>query len=332
MRRIIYGSGVYGKWLLDYFRNNGIHVDAYCQTSAAINCVQDGIPVISLNNLSLNSGDIVYISMRDLESAYSVKNDLEIKFFGKVNIYIMSDFVQRNYLRNQVSGYCLCCKQDVKEFLPGGVDSSIFRRFHIVGGGLRDNYLCPSCHSNDRERWLLYVLSSIFTFSSNDKVLHFAPEASVKKYLETKICDYYSCDISVGRAAHIVDVTDIQFKNDTFDLIIINHVLEHILDEQRALGELKRVLKPSGVIIMSFPICMDQETYENHEIVTPEARLAEYGQEDHVRLYGTDFMQRLEKNGFDVIVYRPQDYFDEEAIQHFGFLGEDMLLICSLSK
>lgn len=224
---------------------------------------------------------------------------------------------------------CILCENKFDEFLPGGIDEEIFKKHHIIGGGYRENCVCPCCGSGDRERWLYYVLKNKTDISEiSGRVLHFAPERAVTEYIkQNEKIDYYTCDIVPGRAMHIVDMTDIQYRDDTFDYVICNHVMEHIIDERRAVSEIKRVLKKNGKWIFSFPICTDMKTYEDKTIVTPEERLKEYGQEDHVRLYGYDYVDRFQSYGLDLKVLSPENELDDESIKRYGFIKDDVIII-----
>ncbi len=126
---------------------------------------------------------------------------------------------------------------------------------------------------------------------------------------------------------HITDITNIQYKDETFDYVICNHIMEHISDEEKAVYEIKRVLKQDGKWIFSFPICMDMKTYEDKSIVLPHERLKAYGQEDHVRLYGYDFAERFEKFGLRLQIYTPQNEMDDFEIDKLGFIKDDVMII-----
>lgn len=99
-------------------------------------------------------------------------------------------------------------------------------------------------------------------------------------------------DIVWGQAMHQIDILDIPYRNNFFDYVIINHVLEHITDIKKAISEVKRVLKPNGKLILSFPICTDMDTLELPEPLTDNERLEIYGQKDHVRLFGRDYLEK----------------------------------------
>lgn len=226
---------------------------------------------------------------------------------------------------------CYICNNEFESFNPNGKSEGIFLQYHVIGGGHRDNCYCPSCQCMDRERWLYFVLKNYTNiFVGKGNVLHFAPEYYISRFIsDNKSIDYYSCDIEPGRAMHIVDITNIQFKNNFFDFIIFNHVMEHIKDEKKAIKEIKRVLKKDGKCIFSFPICFDNKTFEDKKIETSEDRLKYYGQEDHVRLYGNDFAKRFEKYGLKLNIYSPKDILDKDKIEKYGFIEDDVIIIAT---
>ncbi|MBD5523528.1 MAG: class I SAM-dependent methyltransferase [Lachnospiraceae bacterium] len=201
----------------------------------------------------------------------------------------------------------------------------------ILLGGHRNNCICPCCGAWDRERWLYYVLQNKTDISQmSGRILHFAPEKGIINYIKkNERIDYYTADIVSGRAMHVTDITDIQYREGTFDYVISNHVLEHIVDEKKAVNEIKRVLKKNGKWIFSFPICTDITTYEDPAIVSYEARLAAYGQSDHVRLYGYDYKTRFEKYGFELQVFSPEKEIDTICIKKYGFIKDDVIIVAT---
>lgn len=170
-------------------------------------------------------------------------------------------------------------------------------------------------------------------FDSNCRILHIAPEQGIEKRIRAnELADYYCGDILKYRQTNRVDVTEIcQFRDGTFDYIIINHVLEHIIDLETALCELKRVLKKNGKIIMSFPICTEMKTIEQTKQITDEERIYFFGQKDHVRLFGYDYKEIIEKHGLKVSVLSPKEKYSDEQIEYYGFIKEDIMLICEKS-
>lgn len=226
--------------------------------------------------------------------------------------------------------YCLACKNKIGIFRPAGENTGLFVQHHVIGGGYRKQALCPICGSLDRERWQHYVIEHETNILSKPcRVLHIAPEPSIYRLIRLNShCDYYTGDIGLGRAMHQVDLTHIQFCDHFFDYIIANHVFEHILDEGRMFLEIKRVLKPEGKLICSFPVCMDMDTYDNPKLSSKSERLKYYGQEDHVRLYGRDFKKHIEQYGFQVEVKSPISKLGMDKIETYGLIGDDIILIC----
>lgn len=135
---------------------------------------------------------------------------------------------------------------------------------------------------------------------------------------------FLTADLLSNRAMVRMDVTDIQYPSDHFDVIFCSHVLEHVQDDKRAIRELSRVLNPAGWAILMVPI-KAEVTIEDSSVTAPEERKRNFGQEDHVRIYGKDFVDRVRKNGFDVTAISPTDFLSAEEIQLMGitsFAGE----------
>lgn len=230
--------------------------------------------------------------------------------------------------------YCNLCNTYVPFMLDTGIESPIFFRKNIVGGGKRNNCICPVCGGGDRERWVKYVLmDKLHIYSEKAKVLHFAPERQIEHVLRRyDSLEYITADIEEGRADRVEDITNISYADNYFDYIICNHVLEHIEEEKRAFAELYRCVKPSGKIFFSVPICWEIDTFEDDSIVTGGDRLKEYGQEDHVRLYGKDLQNRLEENGFDVVYYKVSENLSQEEIEKMRLIPSDIVWILSPRK
>ncbi len=194
------------------------------------------------------------------------------------------------YLGNRVT--CPCCGGRFRKFLPYGVTP-------------RPNALCPRCGSKARHRLVwLYLKGKTRLLSDQLKVLHFAPEYVFRKQLAS--CPnlfYVTTDLGSLMAMVGSDITHVPFANASFDVVLCNHVLEHVLDDQRAMQELYRVLKPGGWAILQVPIDLHRtETFEDASIVSPEHRERWFNQKDHVRIYGRDYPDRLRAAGFRVQV------------------------------
>lgn len=216
---------------------------------------------------------------------------------------------------------CPVCKNTVRLFLPFGENQ-------------RFNAKCPVCGSLERHRALwLYFDNNIQLFDKKDmKILHFAPEGVFfNRFSIDDNIDYWPVDINPqqGKIRKVVDITNITFADDSMDMIICNHVLEHIPDEKKAISELYRVLNPNGVAVLSVPIRMNRETtLENPEWNTPELRLKYYGQEDHVRIYGRDFADHLRAANFSVEVVDVSKEYSEEEMIRYGLKKGEQIYLC----
>ncbi len=184
-----------------------------------------------------------------------------------------------NYLGHQV--YCPWCDHYFHHFIPLG-RPDVPGLYGPTQLGMR-----PRCRCIDRHRLLwLYLHNRTNNFRDQLRVLHFAPES----YLQNKLrncsnLDYISADIDSPLAMVKVDITNIPYVENTFDVILRSHVLEHIPDDRKAMSELHRVLKPGGWALILVPFKADQaETFEDPSIVDPEERTRLFGQSDHVRL------------------------------------------------
>ncbi|MFH0734042.1 MAG: methyltransferase domain-containing protein [bacterium] len=227
---------------------------------------------------------------------------------------------------------CPFCKGRFSSFLSGGFDFPILKEKQVVGGGFRLNSTCPRCFSGDRER-LIYIYikkNKQYLFSKEIKLLHVAPEINLGKALKSyPNIKYSSADLNSPLVEVRMDITKINKPNETYDVIICNHVLEHIQDDIKAMYELFRVLKKGGFAILQVPVsfCIDS-TIEDETITEPIAREAAFGQKDHVRIYGKDYVQRLESVGFVVTIYDYNEDLEQNEILKYGLLKDEKIFLC----
>lgn len=184
------------------------------------------------------------------------------------------------------------------------IDGKRFKTFLPYGyGKQRDNVLSPSTLSLERHRLLwLYLKSNTDFFTKNHRVLHFAPEqAFYKRFRNMENLDYITTDLNSPLADVKADICNLPFKDDEFDVILCNHVLEHISDDTKAMQELYRVMKPSGFGVFQIPQDLNREkTFEDNSITDKKERAKIFGQYDHVRVYGLDYFDKLRTIGFKV--------------------------------
>ena len=196
-----------------------------------------------------------------------------------------------------------------------------FRRFRVyeTESGRRED-ICPRCGSLGRHRvdWLfLRDRDLIVPRNGKLRLLHIAPEPAFHRHLarDPRI-EYISGDLDSALAMERLDVTDIKHDDGSFDAVICNHVLEHVPDDAQALRELHRVLVPGGWAMLQVPLDESKErTHEDPSVTDPEERRRLFWQHDHVRLYGRDYRDRLEANGFTVTVEAFVEHFSAAEIE-----------------
>lgn len=141
------------------------------------------------------------------------------------------------------------------------------------------------------------------------RILHFAPEKAVAERMRGNPL-YETADLNQPGVTHRVDIKGTALPDASYDVVIANHVLEHIDDDHAAMRELFRLLKPGGIAVLSVPLNASRhETYENTAIHGTAERFAHFSAEDHIRYYGLDFTDRLASVGFATSVFRlpPED-------------------------
>lgn len=209
---------------------------------------------------------------------------------------------------------CPLCNHSFRRMLPAGSDLEVIKEKNIIGSGLRINALCPYCQSTDRDRLIfLFLKNKTEIFKHKVKILHIGPEPSLYRMLKKhKNISYitgtkYSEGIYYHKDIDSIDLLQLPFNDGDFDMVICNHVLEHINDDAKAMLEIFRVLNNHGTAILQVPISNTiGQTYEDSTITDPKLREKHFGQFDHVRIYyGKDYKNRLENAGFKVQTYNP---------------------------
>ncbi len=184
------------------------------------------------------------------------------------------------------------------------IDGFSFRRFLPYGyQKQRPNVLSPSTLSLERHRLLwLFLKHETDFFDKPLKLLHFAPEqAFYKRFRALKNIDYTTTDLNSPLADVKADICDLPFQDESFDVVLCNHVLEHIKDDTTAMMEIFRILKKDGWAILQIPQDLNRDkTFEDNSITDPKERSRIFGQYDHVRIYGLDYFDKLESIGFQV--------------------------------
>ena len=212
------------------------------------------------------------------------------------------------------------------------IDGNTFRAFLPYGyNKIRNNVLSPSTYSLERHRLLwLYLKNETSFFKAKLKVLHFAPESALmNQFKKLKNLSYDTIDLNSPIADIKADICDLPFLDNSYDFILCNHVLEHIVDDNKAIRELYRVLKKNGIGIFQVPIDYNRDTtFEDFSVTNKKERNKLFGQYDHVRIYGLDFFERLQKAGFSVERCEYTSKLSKEDIIKFCLPKKEIIPIC----
>ena len=182
--------------------------------------------------------------------------------------------------------------------------------------------ICPKCGSLSRDRRLWQLIEKKY-LKEAITVLDFSPSRSLYRKWKKQNVLYKATDLSGDFISdNQYDITSIPEAENTFDLIICYHVLEHVIEDLLAMKELHRTLKPTGTLVVQTPF-KEGEIYENYSIISEKDRLLHFGQEDHVRIYSVEGLKtRLTQSGFEVEVHQ----FSEDDLIH-GLTQNEIVLI-----
>ncbi|AWA28873.1 SAM-dependent methyltransferase [Flavobacterium magnum] len=212
------------------------------------------------------------------------------------------------------------------------IDGKSFSMFLPYGYGTqRNNVLSPSTLSLERHRLLwLYLNNETDFFTAPKKVLHFAPEqAFYTLFRNRKNLDYTTTDLYSPLADVKADICNLPFADNQYDVILCNHVLEHIPDDTKAMQELYRVLKPGGMGIFQIPQDLSREhTFTDDTITDPKERAKIFGQYDHVRVYGRDYFDKLRSIGFQVIEEDYTKKLPAELVVQYCLAPGEIIPVC----
>lgn len=213
------------------------------------------------------------------------------------------------------------------------IDNKSFRTFLPYGyENQRPNVLSPSTLSLERHRLLwLYLQRETNLFSTPQKLLHFAPEqAFFKRFKKIKHLEYTTTDLVSPLAEVKADICNLPFKDNSFNFILCNHVLEHIPDDTQAMKELYRVLAPNGTAILQIPLNYTRKkTFEDDSITDTKERAKIFGQYDHVRIYGMDYFDKLKQIGFKVEANPYTETLTQKEINRFRLDSNELIPICT---
>ncbi len=211
---------------------------------------------------------------------------------------------------------CPICGTRRRRFLPYGYVSS------------RPDALCPTCLSLERHRLLwLYLTRETDLFRHPARILHIAPEVCLMKRLRRCAADYTTADLESPLADLHFDVQRIPLPDAFCDVLICNHLLEHVADDRQAMREFYRILRPGGWGVLLSPVDRSRAvTFEDDSITDPAERTRIFGQYDHRRIYGRDYGDRLREAGFEVEEIDYAARFSERERQLYA-LPEDWIYV-----
>ncbi len=216
---------------------------------------------------------------------------------------------------------CPICGRDVVYMPISNYYEYRERKYHTVPMEMETlnkvRHRCPVCGGVDRERMIVTFLNDIGLQTMNGiKLLQFAPSAVLEQWIKTNCPKtvYESTDLCMEGVTFQADIQDMYMvEDDSYDIIICSHVLEHVEDDKKALRELRRILKPDGMILFLVPVDLSCEGIDEAWGLSEEENWKRFGQGDHCRRYGKQAMlQRIENEGLSVNEMT-RDYFGKNV-------------------
>ena len=214
------------------------------------------------------------------------------------------------------------------------IDGKSFRKFLPYGyGKQRENALSPSTLSLERHRLMWLFLrddTDFFTSKEKIKTLHIAPEQCfLDLFRKQTNLEYITSDLESPIADVKADICNLPFDDNSFNVVFCNHVLEHIMDDTKAMQELYRVLKKGGFGIFQIPQDLSREkTFEDNTITNRTERAEIFGQYDHVRVYGRDYFNKLRSVGFEVDEIDYTKKITREKLERYCLMKNEILPVC----
>jgi hypothetical protein len=244
----------------------------------------------------------------------------------------------RQDMANEKLYFCPVCNKEVVAFIElSGYYNEMYEKYQFVHSiycmeTLNSKaYSCPYCGASDRDRlYAIYLNERFKRLKENVFFLDIAPARSITEFVKRYgFIRYRSVDLFMDNVDDKADITDMHiYSDESFDIILCSHVLEHVENDRKAMAELYRILKPSGFAIVMVPINLSlRENFENPEYKTEAERWKYFGQNDHVRIYSkSGFVNRLTQTGFNVSQLGI-DYFGEEVFNISGLSKSSVLYV-----
>ncbi len=232
--------------------------------------------------------------------------------------------------------YCCLCNSEVEAFLPfeAKFTNEFVKYFYGIGSDVL-NYWCPICHCNDRERHLYLYLTelNIFNFLKTRSVLYIAPDKRlIKKISDNKNLIIGDIDTARYQKLNIetiyCDLINMNIPDNSIEILVANHVLEHIIDYRKALLSIYNVLKSDGFAILQTPYSpVIYNHFEDPFINTPELRETYYGDAKHVRIFGMRFFEELNEQGFELHIFSHSQVLEKYDSENYGVNSRENLIM-----
>lgn len=222
---------------------------------------------------------------------------------------------------------CPCCGIRVKSFVAGDFKERPGRFATSRYLETEQKVLCPICHALPRHRILACWCDDHRSVFQSDDILYFAPEYSMMKWMKRNKVKCTTADLFSKNVDLQLDIQATGVPDESYDVVICNHVLEHVDDFRKALKEMYRILRPGGSFICSFPMDPKIELLdEDPSVQIEKERVERFGQNDHKRVFGMKADQFLVEAGFRVEKIDGKDY-PEEILPIVGPADYDMNIL-----
>ena len=230
---------------------------------------------------------------------------------------------------------CPCCGHDVVYSALSDYYSEMQKQYHTVavkGEMLNsEEYRCPDCGASDRDRMIISFLKKegLEEAAEGTKVLQIAPADSISRWIKGNCphIKYETTDLYMENVSYQSDIMNMEMICDeTYDVIICSHVLEHVRDDRKALREMKRILKPEGKIIFLVPVNLNASCIDEEWGLPETENWRRFGQGDHCRMYDKNgLIQRLEEQFY--VHCLGKDYFGEDVFHQCALIDSSILYI-----
>lgn len=255
--------------------------------------------------------------MNDITSKFKDFLPYEVRaFLGRSKRRIRYELLRLSSAKKVGENECSVCEAQIAGFVHGGK-------------------LCAFCTSFPRHRALLPLIEKWVEATDSDvKLMHVAPDACMRaRLLRHRKLKYMGIDRFTPGHSYPPDtihgdIENLDLEDESMDMIICLHVLEHVDNDRKALSEMTRVLKAGGIVVLAFPFKEGELTYEDPDIVDSKERAKAFGQWDHVRYYGEDVAERILDAGLETKKVTPKDIWPEEVITRWGLLPNEVFFLC----